>query len=212
MAPTPDRIRTEEYVKAMAATDTIALLAQRVQSLLSHGRRMSMTDRYVHHDGPNATPPHLYTGVTQDGEFKLWPDGNGFSVNLKPGLLGVGVSAYASDGNGTEAEAWKRYHAGKDATDRRDRRRNMTLVTINGGLDNTGPGRFDALIIQYWNEHGVCLERVIGFDYDSAPGKLADITDEISRHLDTDDRVSDQWMLEYVLKRLETVADIRTNE
>lgn len=215
MARLTDRIRTDRYVTAMAAGDTIALIEQRVRNLLTHGRRISMTHRYVYADdaGFNTRTPELYTGLTQDGDVNTWSNGTGFGVNLRPGLRGFGVSAYASDGNATEAEAWKRYHATKHG-DHWTRRRDMTVVTIEGGLDNDGPARDDSLTVQCWNQHGVCTEMVIGFDYDTGPGRLTRLRAELQEHVDNLDgkRTGDRNMLEYVLHVLARTADLRADD
>lgn len=178
MTATPDRILTQRHCTAMAALDSMPHIATRVRNLLSHGRRITTTQRYTYVD----SPPDVTPGLTVD-RIRSWTDerGAGIEVTLKPGLLvGFGLSAYESDGNGTEAEAWKRYHAGKDATDHWGKRRDMTEVTINGGLPGDGPARDDLLVIRYWNSDGVCNERVIAFDY--GPNQ-DEIRDRLARHL-----------------------------
>jgi hypothetical protein len=163
---TTDRIRTRRHVEAMAALDTVELLAERVSNLLSHGRRMAMTQRYAWVN----RPPKLSVGLTVR-EQGAWRQDNaaGFTVRLEGGsslLLDVfGFAAYGYEGSATEAEAWKRYHAAKaDSRVFFERRRNMTCVTINGGLPGDGPARDDLIVIQHWNDDGVCDERVIAFD------------------------------------------------
>ncbi|WP_030487304.1 hypothetical protein [Micromonospora chokoriensis] len=164
-----DRILNQRHLDTMVALDTITLLAARVRKLLSYDRRISMTQRYTY----TTSAPELLVGCTLDtkarnGGIVEGGDDTGryFGVYLRPGLLtGFGFSAYASDGNATEAEAWKRYHAGKDTTDHWHKRRNMIRLTINGGMDgDSGPARDDLIVVRAWNEHGVCEERVIGFD------------------------------------------------
>jgi hypothetical protein len=160
--PSPDRIRNQYNVTAAVALDTVDPLAERVRNLLAAGRRMTLVRRYVdHHGSPEVTP-----GLVLDGEPRRHGNygGAGFSVRLKPGIQGFGFSAYASDGNATEAEVWKRYHAAKDG-DHWSRRRNITIVEVDGGMDNSGPGRSDRLTITHWNEHGVAEEIVVAFDY-----------------------------------------------
>lgn len=166
------RIATEQNVEAMVALDTIDLLAARVRKMLSFGRRISMTRRYTYLD----EPPNLYVGLTLDTgwgrygtgvELGRRPGGAWFGVRLKPGILtGFGFSAYADEGNGTEAEAWRRYHAAKASSDNYfERRLDMTLVKLVGGLErNDEPGRDDLIVIRPWNRDGVCEEVVIGFD------------------------------------------------
>lgn len=167
-----DRLRTERHINAMVALDNFDLLTARVRKLLSYDRRISMTQRYTYTD----QPPELYVGCTLDKEARSGgiiegqsADGRHFGVYLRPGLLtGFGFSAYTSDGNATEAEAWKRYHAGDEATNHWDKRRNMVRLTLNGGMGGDyGPARDDLIVVRAWNEHGVCDEKVIGFDTDA---------------------------------------------
>jgi len=162
-----DRINTLRHVTAMAALDTVDMLADRVENLLRHGRRMTMARRYTYVD----QPPELTAGLTVDGKPHRWSkdDGAGFTVRLNPGLLtGFGFAAYANDGSATEAEAWMRYHAAEAVHgDWSRRRRDMTLVEITGGLPGDGPARDDKLVIRYWNRDGVCDEVVVAFDYDT---------------------------------------------
>lgn len=163
-----DRIRTERYVTAMVALDNFDLITARVRQLLSHGRRMSMTQRYTY----IGHSPELTVGLTVDTEARGGgivegggSDGKHFGVYLRPGLLtGFGFSAYVSDGNATEDEAWKRYHAGAGPDDHWSRRRNMTCIELVGGMEGDGAARDDRIVISAWNEHGVCDEKVIGFD------------------------------------------------
>ena len=160
----PARIRTQRHVTAMAALDTVELLAERATNLLSHNRRITMTQRYTWVE----QPPEVKTGLHVEGEPHLWrqDDGIGFGVRLGPDLLaGFGFAAYAYEGNATEAEAWKRFHAAKAESDRfSERRRNMTEVTICGGMPGDSPARDDLIVVRAWNDDGVCDERVIAFD------------------------------------------------
>lgn len=169
---TVDRIRTQRHTDAMVALDSFDMIVARIRKLLSWERRISMTQRYTWVN----EPPQMHVGCTLDKEARNGgiiegtnADGRHFGIYLRPGLLtGFGFSAYASDGNATEAEAWKRYHAGKDATDHWSKRRNMTRVTLVGGMEgDSGPARDDLIVIRAWNEHGVCDEKVIGFDTDA---------------------------------------------
>ncbi|MDG4792047.1 hypothetical protein O7626_40235 [Micromonospora sp. WMMD1102] len=192
----PERILRQREVTAMAALDTMPHLTARVRNLLAHGRRMTVTQRYTYLD----QPPEVTAGLTLDTQARggdivegVKPDEfHHFGVHLRPGLLaGFGFSAYASEGNTTEAEAWKRYHAGKDAVDRWKRRRRMTLIEIVGGLPGDGPARGDQLVIRAWNDDGVCDERVVAFDY--GPDRQQQ-RDNLARHLWTADAGSpDRW-------------------
>jgi hypothetical protein len=156
------RITTMRDLEAMVALDNVDLLAQRVTKLLSHGRRMSVTHRYLHTNGP----ADLKVGLTME-RIEKWgrKDAAGVHVHLKPGLLeGFGFAAYAGESD-TEAEAWRQYH------NHPDDRRNLTHIDITGGLPGDGPARDDHIVVRSWNSDRVCIERVVGFDYDSGrPG------------------------------------------
>jgi hypothetical protein len=167
-----DRIATQRHIDAMVALDNFDLITTRILKLLSWNRRISMTQRYTYVD----SPPDLEVGLTLDTDARAGgissggdSEGRFFGVSLKPGLTsGFSIGAYASDGNATEAEAWKRYRDAKDATDFWAKRRNMTLMTLIGGLEgDRGPARDDLIVIRAWNQHGVCDEKVIGFDTDA---------------------------------------------
>jgi hypothetical protein len=169
------RIRTMRHVHAMVALDTVALLTERVTNLLRAGRRMTTTRRYTH----TGTPPEVVAGLTLDGRIETWTSSGsaGVCVRLKSGMSGFGFSAHQGEAD-TEAEAWKRYHA--TPGDRRD----LTLVTITGGLPGAGPGRDDRIVVLRWNQYGVCDEQVVAFDYDT--GRVNDLTvvrDELREHV-----------------------------
>jgi hypothetical protein len=164
------RIASQRDVNAMVALDNFDLIEARVRKLLSYGRRISMTQRYTY----VGHAPELHVGLTLDTDARgdgitSYRDDSGahFGVFLKPGLMsGFGFSAYTSDGNATEAEAWKRYHAKKaTSADFFERRRRMTQIRLVGGMEGDfGPARDDLIEIKAWNDDGVCSERVIGFD------------------------------------------------
>ncbi|MEU3452222.1 hypothetical protein ABZ671_01065 [Micromonospora sp. NPDC006766] len=164
MSPT-DRILRERHLHAMVALDTIDPIAERVRNLLSHGRRITLTDRLTYVD----SPPKVAAGLTVH-RIDPWSSdrGKGLVVRLKPGnmlLTGFGFAAHAGE-NDTERDERRRFHAGKSIADRWDeRRRDMTAVTITGGLPGDGPARDDQLVIRAWNRDGVCTENVIAFDY-----------------------------------------------
>ena len=181
-----NRIEAMRHCDAMVAVDNFDLIVARVRKLLSYGRRMSMTQRYTYVD----SPPDLYVGLTLEteayqGGFSQGrtDDGCHFGVSLRPGIRGFGLSAYASDRNATEREAWARYHAGSHDAERRLERRNMTMVTLTGGMDGDfGPARDDLIVIRAYNTHGVCDERVIGFDTDAYWAERRDAEEvEVSR-------------------------------
>ena len=149
-----DRIATDHYVQAAVAADTVGPLIERVTKLLSYGRRMALAERYTWVNDP----PSLYAGLTV---VKLDTWAGGIDARLTPGIVGFGFSL-DSEGD-TEEDAWKRYHAGKaDSPLFAERRRNVTIVEITGGVHGPGPG--DQIIIRPWNDDGVCHEHVIVFE------------------------------------------------
>jgi hypothetical protein len=204
MSPTPDRIRRERTVTAMATPDTVGLLAERVTNLISHGRRIAIARRYRYvNDAPEVT-----VGLTPDGDPEVWQndDGAGFYVRLKPGIMaGFGFAAYAMN-DVCEADAWKRYRGD-------DKRRDMTRVDITGGMTGDGPARDDALTILHWNRDSVCTETVVAFDYET--GRHNDLTrmrDELPEHvanLSDKQPWENQDILERTLAALEAHAAVQ---
>lgn len=154
-----ERIERQREVTAMVALDNIDAIVGRVRNMLADERRITLARRYLHTDAP----VEVTAGLTVYGNPEAWGQSNGmgFAVHLKPGLLtGFGFGAYSGEAD-TEADVWKRYHAYPD--DRRD----MTEVRITGGLANRGACRDDQLVIRKWNQHRVCTETVVVFDYDT---------------------------------------------
>lgn len=174
------RVRTQRHVEVMLALDNFQAVADRIRNLVSSGRRIAMTQRYT--GSPH--PPELYVGLTLDrrargdGIVEGGDDTGRHLMVYLTSLRGFGLSAYAHDGNTTEAEARERYRKGADSDDHWARRRNLTVITINGGLGGDSPARDDSITIEHWNEHGVCDERVIGFDYGPAGAR-----DRLARQL-----------------------------
>lgn len=156
----PQRILTDQRVVAACALDTVPLLARRVTNLLSWGRRMSVAHRFLTSEALD-----LKAGLTVDhgqGDraitFRADDHYASFSVYLTPGLEGFSFAVFASDGNTTEEQVWKRYHSDG---------RNSEITTVNmigGGEGNRAPGKEDRITITYWNQRGVGRQTVVGFD------------------------------------------------
>lgn len=168
MPATPDRINRQRHVTAMVALDTFDLLAARVVKLLESGRRMTLVTRYTY----TGHTPVVTPGLTLYEPPKVWHQEGGaagINVQLQPGIRGFGFAIFPGDGNDTEAEAWRRYRAGKAESEKySERRRDMIEVEIQGGMPgDLGPARDDQLIIRHWNQDGVCQETVVAFDYDT---------------------------------------------
>lgn len=145
MSLDPTRIRTDHNVWALAALDTIPLLTERVQEMLSNGRRITLITRWMGRDDT----PKVACGLTVD-EVTAWGNGCGLGVHLKPGIAGF---SFSSD-EATESEVRQRFNGG----DRKD----LTEVEIHGGTH--GPGREDHIVIRRWNMFGVGEEKVVAFD------------------------------------------------
>lgn len=162
MTTTATRALTQRTLSAMVAVDNIDHITQRIRNLLSHNRRITVTQRYTYVNDP----PEVTVGLTVS-EIRAWSNehGAGIGVHLKPGALaGFGVSAHAGE-NDTEATEWKRYHAAVAVNDNPfQRRRDMTRLDITGGLPGDVPARDDLIVIRAWNSDGVCDERVVAFD------------------------------------------------
>lgn len=162
MTVSPARILTQRDLSCMVAVDTMPHITTRIRNLLSHGRRITATQRYTYVNDP----PKVTAGLTVD-DIQVWSNerGAGVGVHLKPGALaGFGASAHAGE-NDTEKQEWKRYHTGYAVSDDHfKRRRDMTRIDLTGGLPGDGPARDDLIVIRHWTSDGVCDERVIAFD------------------------------------------------
>jgi hypothetical protein len=169
----PERIRVDrDYMKAMVATDTFAPLADRVERMLSHGRRITMVHRPLgggHTCGRRRTLTDAALEVTagltveQVDRFNRL-DRCGISVILKPGLRQVfGFSAPWGDQAETERQVWERFY------DVSLPRENFTKITMRGGLADDGPARDDQITIRKWNSSGYASEIVVVFDYGDNP-------------------------------------------
>jgi hypothetical protein len=91
--------------------------------------------------------------------------GKGPGVWIACNTFGFGFDIDDRYGDQTEADVWKRYHAGQheaDAFD--DRRKCMTEVSLTGGREHDDPRRDDSIVIRRYNSDGVCSEIVIAFD------------------------------------------------
>lgn len=152
----PARIGRLPEVTAMAAIDTIDLLADRVRLLLSHGRRMTLVSRWT--DDDEATPT-VETGLTMRGELEVRRTTGGVVVaaHLFPSLartFGFSASYGTED---TEAQGWQQYHHPSGD------RRGLTRVTVSGGLPGNGPAATDRIVIRHWGPHR-CRETIVAFD------------------------------------------------
>lgn len=157
-----DRFRQHRHVVAMAALDTVPLLAARVDNILRAGRRITLVYS-VGSLGPTNVTPGLH--VYEDTRLTVSDTYAGYHVNLGPGLHGFGFGAYHHDDADAEYNVWARYHASPKL------RVDMTMVKITGGLDNDGPARDDMIRIVRWNGEGVQVETVVAFDYGDTAGE-----------------------------------------
>lgn len=191
-----DRIRTTRDLTAMVAMDTAAGLAARFEQLLSHGRRMCLSVRVG--DGP----AEVTAGLTLAEPTRLSTTAREviYFARLAPNLSGFGISAYANEGD-TEADIWRRFRAHGGIY-----RRDMTQVTVRGGLPGAGPDRTDQIAIRRWNTAGAIIEHVVGFDFDTArTNSLTVIGVELRAHLAGLPR--EPWEHEDILTRLLAALD-----
>jgi hypothetical protein len=170
-------ICSDDDVEAMVAADSFPLLVQRIQPMVTAGRRMVLAVReftYLHR------PPRLYAGLTLDTSARdggVWTDTR--DQQLWCGIvltnggdrwedrigLGFGESVHEYSGNTTQAEAWARYHKHQaEAANHFDRRRDMTHIAINGGLPGFRYRNTDQIVITEWNRDGVATEKVLAFE------------------------------------------------
>lgn len=154
--PGPARIAAMQQVTAMCALDSIDFLADRVERLLAHGRRMTLVGRWI----DSEATPTVETGLTVRGKLERHRTTGGIVVtaHLHPSLAHTfGFSA--SDGvDDTEAQAWEQYH--HTSGDRQQ----LTQVTISGGLPGNGPATTDQIVIRHWNSYNRCWETIVAFD------------------------------------------------
>lgn len=145
-----DRILTNRHVLAMVAADTVHLLADRVERLFSHGRRVALAQRYPDHD----TAPSLAAGL---GLVELVRhDHGGIGVYL----TGAVTNRFGFHGHDhpTEEKAWAVYRS----ADRRPA--DLMYVGLTGGLPGDGPAADDRIVVTRWNHDGIRNEVVVAFD------------------------------------------------
>lgn len=158
---TPARIGRMPEVTAMSAFDTIDLLADRVQRLLSHRRRMTLVGRWL--DGDETPDVEAGLTVREPLEVRRTHGGTVVTAHLHPALartFGFSASTGIDD---TEAEAWTRYHHPSGE------RQGLTWIRVSGGLPGNGPATTDQIVIRNWNNYNRGRETVVAFDNDLAP-------------------------------------------
>lgn len=175
--PLAERINRAD-VHAFVALDTIDLLVDHMVGLIGQNRRFTILDQYLsdrptslHDTGWRAQtslrldPETRYAG---DGahrwEQRCFPTGKGVTFYTTPGLGAFGISVYDLDHekhNRTEEAAAAYYHA-HQSNDVFSRRRNVALVRMQGWPGQ--PSRSDRILIEDWNDHGVCRETLVLFE------------------------------------------------
>lgn len=163
-------------VRAFAAMDTMAQIADRVLAIVGEGRTMNKASVIIHNDGLEDLDrlDHM-TGLHKGGHaaypagHNVWhtDDQAGFAVHLTHGHgsrsgtlegFGVGIMAYKA---GTEQQVRARYEKGEKATSVFDERREITQVKIKGAPGE--PHREDRIEIKDWNDSGVLTHTIITF-------------------------------------------------
>ncbi len=179
-----DRILREDDVEAMVAADSFDVIVERVRPMVTAGRRMVLAVReytYTHR------PPKVYAGLELDTSAReggFWTQA--YDRDPEPGIhslwcgivltnggsryedqigLGFGEDVYPYSGNETERQAWDRYHKHQaEHSDHFQRRRDMTHLSISGGLPGYRYRTTDQIVISAWNRDGVATEKVLAFE------------------------------------------------
>lgn len=157
----PERIRTHrDHVDAMVATDTFAALAERIEWMFSHGRRVCVATRLVE----RGSGMEVKAGLTLERiERRSPPDRCVFQVLLTSGFGlttdGFGFSAPLGDEAEDEYEVWRRYDRGEQGGN------GITRIVLKGGLVGDSPARDDQITVWRWTSEAVLRETVIVFDY-----------------------------------------------
>lgn len=170
-----ERIRTDRsYVQALVASDTFALLADRVERMLSHGRRISIATRGFHLGGDM----EVKAGLTVDRiERRAGTGFCAFHVHLGPDLAtGFGFSVPTGDDALTEQQAWARFYTAET-------RYNQTRLIMKGGLADDGPARDDQITLDRWNSEGYRRQTVVVFDYGPDPDEDGHVVTELRKLL-----------------------------
>ncbi len=174
----PDRF-AELTLCEMVAVDTIVPIAGRIETMFSHGRRITAVRRFVYSDG-TTSDLELKAGLTLAEPPLLQAHDRGqitFDVRLGTSTLDwFGLVAALGDGE-TAHDVWQRHSRGNDA------RRNMTQVELTGGLPAAGPARGDQLTVRNWNSHGVCREIQFVFDHGTGPCELAPLRTQLDQFM-----------------------------
>jgi hypothetical protein len=171
------RIRRQGWVRCAVAVDTLPAIAGRITNLLSHGRRITLTERAVENPAAETEVKVGLTLCPGDGNLTLitTPTGLHFGVSLMPAgggiATGFGLGAYRTDGNDTEANVWDRIHRHGSGSFNRT---NIVTVEFHGGTDPNSYGREDRIVIHRWNSHGYHTERVVAFDPGPSEQQRAD--------------------------------------
>lgn len=153
------------------ALDTIDALTDHVIGLLGpdEHRRMTIVQRYLRSDGDRgdvAGSLTIKTSLTRAGHGTRYPGGidrhtqsnpfgKALTVWLGPGIEAFGFGAYAHEA-ATEDAVRARYH---DTTRRRE---DITLLHLNGFPGE--PTKDDRVVIEHWNQFGVCSEVTVALD------------------------------------------------
>lgn len=176
-----ERLDDRDFI-AWVAMDTIDPLIERVVGIVGTDREMTLLHTYRH------TVPHNPTDAQRDGKplsritiqtglrllnsqdydvpaIDIWeqvnPQGKGLVVRLGTSILdGFGFSAHHHQG-ATEDEVRNQYHR-HVAGEMYSRRRNLTKIDIVGVSGR--PHRDDRIIIEHWNDHGVCSDKIVAFN------------------------------------------------
>jgi hypothetical protein len=185
------------YARVMVGTDTFHPLRQRIQNLLSHGRRITLSTRF-----PDVllSEPKTKVGLSVT-EIENHP--HSFTVYLGHGTLdGFGLAIPATGGE-TAQQVWERWYA--------EDRTTMTMVSIRGGLPGDGPATDDQIVITRWFSNGVAREWLIGFDSHTGSARLRRAYTDL---VELNETLSDQqpWDIKAKLAELAEILAAEINQ
>lgn len=206
------RFATANPVSGFLAPDNIGDAMDRVERLVSLGRRITMARRCTYQVD---AAPTIYTGMVLDHRWDnaidRWEhrDGSrGLAVRLRNGQTTeiINVSAHASDGR-TERAVQDRYE--RESAD--GHIRDITRIHIMGDVAGDGRSADDTIVLDAWNSAGVCIQTVVAFDDVRPDPRLTELRNALRLHVDT---LADQqpWDNRAMFERLLTgLNDLTTH-
>lgn len=154
MNPIEERAQDQQFW-AFPAVETIEHIWQRIERLISTGRRMIWTDHYL--SSPEITIEtglRVNTDAPRGGAYFQRSEGTAaLKVLMTPGIRQLTIAGFASDGSE------------KDEAHRFYEKREGTRVYIEG----FGQGRSDHIQVTYYNRYQVGSVTTLHFDFEDSP-------------------------------------------